>query len=522
MFFRNLCSCTALTLSLVGFSSPSCAWETLEDLTVPQSRVLLNRESDNFNRAMQAMIAGDTTQASELLTPLAEGGVTSAQAALASLLSRIPQAKQQKEALKWTYFAARGGDWHAQAALAQAYREGKLIAKDLYQALTWLDRAAAEGGSEVKGQLVQLGNEVLQAAKQDIDRGNYTRAERMLLPVAHSGSVEAQETLAKLYAENRLGANQNDKARFWYEKAAEQGSKSADYALALSYLEESDLTEERKHQVVELLLKAADPGKAEAQYQLGIMYLTGWGVQKDEQTGIFWYRLAAEQGNATAQYALGVHYVLGKSVKQDKYEAHRWFREAAEQGFAKAQHNLALTYLHGIGIDKQPDKAQIWFQKAALNGIEKSNAFIEHTEGLTDIVQTAIPSKSTTAKAHDKPAVKPIKTAKVSKPIAKGSRPVSGWKWFSNLPDNGYTLQVLSSHRADSVDDFLNTMGLSGGKYLHYITRFHNRSWHVVQYGYFKDQKAADAAANKISKGYTLFKPWVREVKSIKRHFNNT
>jgi TPR repeat protein len=41
---------------------------------------------------------------------------------------------------------------------------------------------------------------------------------------------------------------------------------------------------------------------------------------------------AAEQGDAEAQYNLGLMYLEGQGVKQDNIEAYAWIRTAAAQG----------------------------------------------------------------------------------------------------------------------------------------------------------------------------------------------
>jgi hypothetical protein len=47
----------------------------------------------------------------------------------------------------------------------------------------------------------------------------------------------------------------------------------------------------------ELTLKQrAEQGDAEAQFNLGLMYGSGRGVEKDEKEGVKWIRKAAEQG----------------------------------------------------------------------------------------------------------------------------------------------------------------------------------------------------------------------------------
>ena len=56
-----------------------------------------------------------------------------------------------------------------------------------------------------------------------------------------------------------------------------------------------------------------------------------------------WKQLA-EEGKAEAQYNLGLMYSLGKDIPRNDPEAVKWYRLAAEQGLAQAQHNLGVMY----------------------------------------------------------------------------------------------------------------------------------------------------------------------------------
>lgn len=84
----------------------------------------------------------------------------------------------------------------------------------------------------------------------------------------------------------------------------------------------------------------AESGDAEAQVALGLMYMNGRGVAKNDFEAVRWYRLAAEQGNANAQSWLGYMYANGAVVEKNDQEAVRWYRLAAEQGDALAQYAL--------------------------------------------------------------------------------------------------------------------------------------------------------------------------------------
>jgi hypothetical protein len=81
----------------------------------------------------------------------------------------------------------------------------------------------------------------------------------------------------------------------------------------------------------------AKEGDAEAQNNLGYMYLNGLGVEQNDAEALRWYTKAAEQGHAYAQFHLGVKYYNGEGVKQNDAEAVRWFTKSAEQGYSYAQ-----------------------------------------------------------------------------------------------------------------------------------------------------------------------------------------
>ena len=77
--------------------------------------------------------------------------------------------------------------------------------------------------------------------------------------------------------------------------------------------------------------KAAEQGDAQAQFNLGLCYANGDGVQKDLTQAVFWLRKAADQGDAEAQFNLGVCYANGYGVQKDLTQAVFWFCKAADQ-----------------------------------------------------------------------------------------------------------------------------------------------------------------------------------------------
>jgi TPR repeat protein len=123
-------------------------------------------------------------------------------------------------------------------------------------------------------------------------------------------------------------------------------------------------------QAVKWYRKAAEQGDAGAQYNLGVMYGTGQGVQQDHKQAVKWFRMAAEQGDAKAQAYLGESYDNGQGVPQDYKQAVKWYRKAAEQGVAMAQYSLAMRYGRGEGVTQDYIQAHKWFNIAGASGYE--------------------------------------------------------------------------------------------------------------------------------------------------------
>jgi TPR repeat protein len=114
-----------------------------------------------------------------------------------------------------------------------------------------------------------------------------------------------------------------------------------------------------------LIRPLANDGNATAQFNLGVMYLTGHGVRQDYSAAALWFRKAAEQGYALAQSNLGTLYRDGRGVAQDDTEAVIWFRKAADQGDAVAEFLLGNQYANGKGVPQDYREAMIWFGRAA-------------------------------------------------------------------------------------------------------------------------------------------------------------
>jgi len=117
------------------------------------------------------------------------------------------------------------------------------------------------------------------------------------------------------------------------------------------------------------LKQQASAGDVSAQVQLGVIYLTGDGVTKDDAEAMTWFRKAADQDNPLAERYLAEMYFKGRGVPADNLEAAKWLRLSAEQGDAQSQYNLSVLYTQGLGVPRNMKEAANWMQKSAAQNL---------------------------------------------------------------------------------------------------------------------------------------------------------
>jgi len=112
---------------------------------------------------------------------------------------------------------------------------------------------------------------------------------------------------------------------------------------------------------------AAESGLDLAQYNLGILYFTGQGVNRDLEKAFEWTEAAAQQGHIAAQFNLASLYYEGQGVKRDRDLAVEWFSRAAKGGHPDAAFALAKMYEEGEHVRKNPVMAHAWASMALAN-----------------------------------------------------------------------------------------------------------------------------------------------------------
>ncbi len=130
------------------------------------------------------------------------------------------------------------------------------------------------------------------------------------------------------------------------------------------------------------LLPIGLAGHAEAQFELGFLYIAGRGVIKDDAMAAKWWLLSAEQGHLTAAFNIARLYSEGNGLKMDKPRAYMWFRVITEQS--------------------QDDDLSGWATEALTDLIE--NMTPEQVADGQLLLQARLPSVGLSASTFDKAA----------------------------------------------------------------------------------------------------------------------
>lgn len=133
-------------------------------------------------------------------------------------------------------------------------------------------------------------------------------------------------------------------------------------------------------QNIESLRSQAIQRDADAQYQLGLRYLNGQGINQDKKQAFYWLELAAENGNLAAQQQITDMYLNGIGTSKSLNDAMFWMTSRAVAGQADAQIQLGDLYQKTKFFAYPIDYAKIWFRIAARHspkGEKKYNALLE-------------------------------------------------------------------------------------------------------------------------------------------------
>ena len=113
-------------------------------------------------------------------------------------------------------------------------------------------------------------------------------------------------------------------------------------------------------------------GHMKAPRYIGLMYLNGYGVEKNAQRAVAEFNKAAVLGDITSQFWLGYCYEQGIGVAQNTDEALKWYRLSAQRGDRISA--PAMTALGRLSEEQNMEEAITWYRKAAQVGSSEARS----------------------------------------------------------------------------------------------------------------------------------------------------
>lgn len=189
---------------------------------------------------------------------------------------------------------------------------------------------------------------------------------------ANDGNVDAMLDLGKLfYTGSRLYPRNLEKARFWFTRAADSGSASAQYQVAVMAsqgsggVRDEELSARYYGKALQTWQKEADSGNAKAALWVGLLYEKSLVPGSSPEKSVPYLLRAAEGGSLTAQGLLAFKYRDGLGVPQNAAKSVEWFEKAATRKDLGAVMELGIMYRDGKYVPRDRQKALHWFEKGA-------------------------------------------------------------------------------------------------------------------------------------------------------------
>lgn len=256
------------------------------------------------------------------------------------------------------------GNAYAKTSLGERYLSGNGVKPDGKKAFSYLQQASDEGLPRaqamlgycyLKGKGVEVNPEKAMDLIDQASKHSDAVAERYMGLI----SLEGVEAL------NRQ--RDTEAAAEWFAKALEHGDINSANWLGVLIYNKLESQNENRAKAFGLFQKAAEADSTDAQFNLGLCYERGLGVEEDKEKAAQWYRKAKD--DPMSLYRLGHLYESGlisrtDSVQTNNGKAFGLYKKAAKRGNFDAHLAMARCLNNGIGVAKEPLDAPFWYNKA--------------------------------------------------------------------------------------------------------------------------------------------------------------
>lgn len=208
----------------------------------------------------------------------------------------------------------------AQFNLGLAYYSGRGVAKDLEQSRHWWQLAAEQGHAIAQynlGAILWSGSDAIK---------DQALAMHWFRKAKENGNRDASNFLLTLFAPmyKELNANSLELARKDGTRQIPLVDEVGMYKLGLQAMQDKQYG-----QAFGYWQPLALDGHVDSQYQLGILYENGLGVEKDFTAALDWYQRAAQKGQGEAQFRLGIYH-MNENPDRNEALGFYWIQSAAD------------------------------------------------------------------------------------------------------------------------------------------------------------------------------------------------
>lgn len=244
---------------------------------------------------------------------------------------------------------AENGDHEAQFSRGEYYLD-----HDLKKAKYWFDKAAEHGSSKARDRLKLI--DYARSNNVTFAQAKWVAEAAEVDALTENGGLEAQFNRGEYYL---FSADYLDleKAKYWFSKAAKQGSSMAQDRLRL-------IDDAKSHNVRWMDRN----GAGEVTYN-GMMEMSSSRAFWADIGNFYLYGCVLEKGNS------GSSMWLVDGLERDLEKAEFWFKKAVghdRAAGAQGLYNVGVSYLNGIGVSVDKNKGRELLSLAAQYGSESA------------------------------------------------------------------------------------------------------------------------------------------------------
>lgn len=191
-----------------------------------------------------------------------------------------------------------------------------------------------------------------------------TENNQKLKKAVEDNDLKEQKSIGKYFFDKQRTQDYK-KALEWYMKAAEQGDENAQYMVRQIYFKIQDYDN-----LLKWCKKGIEQNQTDAKYTMGLIFLKGYGVEKNILKAKEWYEKAAEDNDSFIQYKLGRLYFDKNELQNDYKQAFYWTEKAAENKYQPAIDFLPIIKNYTIPVMAAAKDNDFEFVKESIeNGI---------------------------------------------------------------------------------------------------------------------------------------------------------